>query len=98
LSGTAALDRPWGDEGENPMTITITAFERSPDRGKGLARNMRVERIHGPPQALDRRAHHRMAQSLPQARKDWENFNRKGLAFLRLASIRLMLRKLCNPA
>ena len=28
--------------------------------------------------------------------KDWENFNRKALAFLRLASIRLMLRKLCN--
>jgi hypothetical protein len=24
--------------------------------------------------------------------------NRKALAFLRLASIRLMLRKLCNPA
>jgi glutathione S-transferase len=42
LSGTAALDRPWGEEGENPMTITITAFERSPDRGKGLARDMRV--------------------------------------------------------
>ena len=30
--------------------------------------------------------------------KDWECFNRKALAFLRLASIRLMLRKLCNPA
>ena len=30
--------------------------------------------------------------------RDWENLNRKGLAFLRLASIRLMLRKLCNPA
>jgi transposase len=30
--------------------------------------------------------------------KDWEILNRKGLAFLRLASIRLMLRKLCNPA
>jgi transposase len=30
--------------------------------------------------------------------KDWECLNRKGLAFLRLASIRLMLRKLCNPA
>jgi transposase len=27
--------------------------------------------------------------------KDWENLNRKALAFLRLASIRLMLRKLC---
>jgi transposase len=30
--------------------------------------------------------------------KDWENLNRKALAFLYLASIRLMLRKLCNPA
>lgn len=29
--------------------------------------------------------------------RDWENLNRKALAFLRLASIRLMLRKLCNP-
>jgi transposase len=30
--------------------------------------------------------------------KDWENLNHTSLAFLRLASIRLMLRKLCNPA
>ena len=30
--------------------------------------------------------------------KDWENLNRKALAFLTLASIRLMLRKLCNPS
>jgi transposase len=30
--------------------------------------------------------------------KDWENLNRKALAFLRLASIRLMLRRLCNPS
>jgi transposase len=30
--------------------------------------------------------------------RDWENFNQKALAFLRLASIRLMLRKLRNPA
>ena len=29
--------------------------------------------------------------------KDWENLNASGLAFLKLASIRLMLRKLCNP-
>ena len=29
--------------------------------------------------------------------KDWENRNRNALAFLKLASIRLMLRKLCNP-
>jgi transposase len=30
--------------------------------------------------------------------KDWECLNPKALAFLRLTSIRLMLRKLCNPA
>ena len=30
--------------------------------------------------------------------KDWECLNGRALAFLRLASIRLMLRKLCNPA
>ena len=30
--------------------------------------------------------------------KDWECLSRKAMAFLRLASIRLMLRKLCNPA
>jgi transposase len=29
--------------------------------------------------------------------KDWECLNRKALAFLKLASIRLMLRKICNP-
>lgn len=29
--------------------------------------------------------------------KDWENLNRQALTFLRLASIRLMLRRLCNP-
>lgn len=29
--------------------------------------------------------------------KDWECFNHRALAFLKLASIRLMLRKLCNP-
>ena len=30
--------------------------------------------------------------------KDWECLSRKGRAFLRLASIRLMLRKLCKTA
>jgi transposase len=29
--------------------------------------------------------------------KDWENLNLSALIFLRFASIRLMLRKLCNP-
>ena len=30
--------------------------------------------------------------------KDWENLNRNALAFLKLASIRIMLRKLCNSS
>ena len=30
--------------------------------------------------------------------KDWENRNDTALAFLRFASVRLMLRKLCNPS
>ena len=30
--------------------------------------------------------------------KDFENLSRNALAFIQLASIRLMLRKLCNPA
>ena len=30
--------------------------------------------------------------------KDWENLNHTALAFLKLASIRLMLRKICNPS
>jgi glutathione S-transferase len=42
MSGTALLDRPLGDHGELPMTITITVFERSLDQGRGLARDMRV--------------------------------------------------------
>ena len=29
--------------------------------------------------------------------KDWENLNYKARAFLQLASIRLMVRRLCNP-
>jgi transposase len=30
--------------------------------------------------------------------RDWDNRNHSALAFLRLASIRRMLRKLCNPS
>jgi transposase len=30
--------------------------------------------------------------------KDWECLNRKALSFIHLASLRFMLRKLCNPA
>ena len=39
-----------------------------------------------------------VAQPMPKSCQGLGEFNRKALAFLRLASIRLMLRKLCNPA
>jgi glutathione S-transferase len=45
LSGAAPVVRPPGAKRKNwslSMTPTITAFERSPDRGRGQARDMRV--------------------------------------------------------
>jgi transposase len=36
------------------------------------------------------------AQPSRRLAKDFENLSRNALAFLRLASIRLMLKKLCN--
>ena len=39
-----------------------------------------------------------MARTMQASRQRLGEFNRKALAFLRSASIRLMLRKLCNPA
>ena len=47
---------------------------------------------------LGRRAHNCRLNRCRRLARDWENLNRKALALLRLASIRLMLRKLCNPA
>src|SRR5215468_10534666 len=40
--GNGGAGSSLGRRRRNPMTITITAFERSPDRGRGLARDMRV--------------------------------------------------------
>ena len=56
-----------------------------------------AERLRRAAQALDRRTHPRRLAAAAEC-EDWECLNRKALAFLRLASIRLMLRKLCNPA
>jgi transposase len=67
--------------------INIEIVKRS-DQAKGFAvlpKRWLVERTFAWPGRCRRLA------------KDWENLNRKALAFLRLASIRLMLRKLCNP-
>ena len=57
----------------------------------GLARVL----PHIETEIVKRSDHAKGFEVLPK--RDWENLNRKGLAFLRLASIRLMLRKLCNP-
>ena len=67
--------------------VAVEIVKRS-DKAKGfivLAKRWLVERTIGWLNRCRRLA------------KDWECLNRKALDFLRLASIRLMLRKLCNP-
>lgn len=73
----------------NVMPSLATEIVRRRDRAKGfvvLPKRWIVERTIGWLGRCRRLA------------KDWENLNRNALAFLRLASIRLMLRKLCNPS
>ncbi|MGQ0663222.1 MAG: IS5 family transposase [Pseudomonadota bacterium] len=73
----------------NLMPSLATEIVRRCDRAKGfvvLPKRWIVERTIGWLSRCRRLA------------KDWENLNRNALAFLRLASIRLMLRKLCNPS
>jgi transposase len=71
------------------MPSLVTEIVRRSDRAKGFVvvhKRWIVERTIGWLGRCRRLA------------KDWENLNRNVLAFLRLASIRLMLRKLCNPS
>ena len=71
------------------MPGLVTEIVRRCDRAKGFAvlpKRWIVERTIGWLGRCRRLA------------KDWENLNHSALAFLRLASIRLMLRKLCNPS
>jgi transposase len=73
----------------NVMPGLVTEIVRRSDRAKGFVvvhKRWIVERTIGWLGRCRRLA------------KDWENLNRNALAFLRLASIRLMLRKLCNPS
>lgn len=73
----------------NVMPDLVTEIVRRCDRAKGfviLPKRRIVERTIGWLNRCRRLA------------KDWENLNHSALAFLRLASIRLMLRKLCNPS
>jgi transposase len=62
-------------------------IDNRPDHAKGfevLPRRWVVERTYA------------WLNRCPRLAKDFENLTRNALAFLRLASIRLMLRKLCN--
>ena len=77
------------DELASVMPGLVTEIVRRSDRAKGFVvvhKRWIVERTIGWLGRCRRLA------------KDWENLNRNALAFLRLASIRLMLRKLCNPS
>ena len=67
----------------------VTEIVRRSDRAKGfvvLPKRWIVERTIGWLGRCRRLA------------KDWENLNHNALSFIRLASIRLMLRKLCIPS
>lgn len=71
------------------MPGLVTEIVRRSDRAEGFVvihKRSIVERTMGWPGRCRRLA------------KDWENLNRNALAFLRLASIRLMLGKLRNPS
>ena len=73
----------------NIMPNLVTEIVRRSDRAKGfvvLPKRWIVERTIGWLGRCRRLA------------KDWENLNHNALAFIRLASIRLMLRKLCIPS
>jgi hypothetical protein len=78
--------------------LQITAFHQPMDseigaRGKGVGNYIKSEYLAGFASEYLAGLNRNL-----QLAKDWECLNRKALAFLRLASIRLMLRKLCNPA
>ena len=64
-----------------------TEIVKRSDRVKGF----------GPAQALGGERTIAWLNRCRRLAKDWENLNRNALAFIKLASIRLMLRKLCNP-
>ena len=73
----------------NALPALVTEIVRRSDRTKGfvvLPQRWIVERTIGWLGRCRRLA------------KDWENRNHSALAFLKFASIRLMLRKLCNPS
>ena len=73
----------------NIMPNLVTEIVRRSDQAKGfvlLPKRWIVERTIGWFGRCRRLA------------KDWENLNHNALAFIRLASIRLMLRKLCIPS
>jgi len=72
-----------------PRPLSDRSVDRRDDAG---------ERLRGIADALGRRARFGLAQSLPSSRQDFENLSHDALAFLQLASIRLILRKLWNPA
>ena len=84
LSGAGLLTAPWPAS----CPISMTEIVKRSDRVKGFVvqpRRWVVERTIAWLNRCRRLA------------KDWENLNRNALAFIKLASIRLMLRKLCNP-
>jgi hypothetical protein len=88
----------------SPTALSRAGLSRCHGRHPAPPRNRDRQAIQSgqglrrPAQALGGQTHHPWLNRCPRLAKDWENLNRNALAFLKLASIRLMLRKLCNPS
>jgi transposase len=59
-----------------------------------IVRRCDRHRFRGAAEALDRRAHHRLDQPQPRLVRDFERHCRIAAAFVRMAMIRVMLRRL----
>jgi hypothetical protein len=80
------------------VSVLANAVRRRRLSGPQFHNALRTILPHLETQIVKRSDQKRLLNRYRRLAKDWENLNRKALTFLRLASIRLMLRKLCNPA
>jgi hypothetical protein len=102
--GELGLPRPHGFVAEQALRgHRLPGTEVLAGVQAGLSDNQRGDcppqghrRAHRAPQAVDRRADHRPTHRCRRLAKHWERLNQNALAFLHLASVRLMVRKLCQ--
>jgi hypothetical protein len=83
--------------GEQKLAADAVRLLRVETRDRALALLLNFRPFATAEKALSPKASRAWLNRCRRLVKDWENLNCSDLAFLKLASIRLMLRKLCNP-